>query len=330
MVEGFIALTAQAIEARVDRGRARAARRARDRPRAGADAQRLPRRLARPRPAAPTPSACSTPSGRSGRARSSRQALSPVLSTSRHRPCSAAARGRPRTAGPAATQHVRRPARPRARRRRAAARPTATRDALGTTMVLLRDPGEVFVLRHTLGPPAARGSGRRVGRADRPARRSSRSPARPILRERPVLAGRHGARTRNGSLHVVSGNHCHRLSPDLELLATRAAARRRGPYNSFVVLADGTLAMKDFDRDAARAGRASCCSTRTRSSARCATVGARRAGDRAAVGRRRRRSTSSARGRVVRAALGRRRARGATRTGAASTSAAAAATAGTP
>src|SRR5439155_23106356 len=49
-------------------------------------------------------------------------------------------------------------------------------------------------------------------------------------------------------LHVVSGNHCHRLSPALELLASRRLPGER-PYNSFVALPDGTLVMKDFDRD---------------------------------------------------------------------------------
>src|SRR5205823_1204756 len=50
----------------------------------------------------------------------------------------------------------------------------------------------------------------------------------------------------SGSLHVVHGRHCHRLSPELELLASAELPRRR-PYNSAVVLADGTLAMKDLD-----------------------------------------------------------------------------------
>jgi hypothetical protein len=50
----------------------------------------------------------------------------------------------------------------------------------------------------------------------------------------------------NGSLHVVYGRFCHRLSAELELLASRKLPVPR-PYNSFVVLADGTLAMKDLD-----------------------------------------------------------------------------------
>jgi hypothetical protein len=52
----------------------------------------------------------------------------------------------------------------------------------------------------------------------------------------------------NGSLLVVTGNHCQRLSPALELLDQVRLPSPR-PYNSFVVLGDGTIAMKDFDRE---------------------------------------------------------------------------------
>lgn len=122
----------------------------------------------------------------------------------------------------------------------------AVRDALATTMVILRDPGEVYVLRHTLG------------------RRPLEDPVtawveqvhpetlEPVCRSPVLASGRFWpgglAAHRNGSLHVVTGNHCHRLSADLKLLTTRDLPGSR-PYNSFVVLADGTLAMKDFDRD---------------------------------------------------------------------------------
>lgn len=123
----------------------------------------------------------------------------------------------------------------------------AVRDALATTMVVLRDPGEVFVLRHTLGRrPLRDPSSAWVERVDpltlAPLQRS------PRLAGGPFWPGGLAAHA-NGSLHVVHGRHCHRLSPDLELLATRELPGPR-PYNSFVVLADGTLAMKDFDRDA--------------------------------------------------------------------------------
>lgn len=123
---------------------------------------------------------------------------------------------------------------------------TAVRDALGTTMVVLRDPGEVYVLRHTLGRrPLEDPVTAWVERIDpltlAPILRS------PDLPSGPFWPGGLAAH-RNGSLHVVSGNHCHRLSAELEVLASRRLPGPR-PYNSFVVLDDGTLVMKDFDRE---------------------------------------------------------------------------------
>jgi hypothetical protein len=123
---------------------------------------------------------------------------------------------------------------------------TAVRDALATTMVILRDPGEVYVLRHTLGRRPLRDPVTAwVERIDpltlEPLARS------PELAAGPFWPGGMAAHA-NGSLHVVAGNHCHRLSPDLELIESRRLPGPR-PYNSFVVLGDGTLAMKDFDHD---------------------------------------------------------------------------------
>jgi hypothetical protein len=121
----------------------------------------------------------------------------------------------------------------------------ATRDAFATTMVVLRAPGEVFALRHTMGrKPHRDPSVAWVERIDpidlHPLRRSPELPAGPLW---PGGIAAHA----NGSLHVVYGRFCHRLSAELELLASRELARPR-PYNSFVVLGDGTLAMKDLDR----------------------------------------------------------------------------------
>jgi len=127
-------------------------------------------------------------------------------------------------------------------------RTTAVRDAVGTTMVVLREPGEVYVLRHTLG------------------RRPLEDPVvawveqidpltlEPVARSADLAAGPFWpgglAAHADGSLHVVMGTHCHRLSPDLELQASTQLPGER-PYNSFVTLPDGTLAMKDFDRSGA-------------------------------------------------------------------------------
>jgi hypothetical protein len=49
----------------------------------------------------------------------------------------------------------------------------------------------------------------------------------------------------DGSLHVVFGNHAHRLAADTSVLASVELPRQR-PYNSFVTLPDGHLVTKDF------------------------------------------------------------------------------------
>ena len=49
----------------------------------------------------------------------------------------------------------------------------------------------------------------------------------------------------NGSLYVVFGNHAHRLSTDLSVIASVELPRVR-PYNSFVILPTGHIATKDF------------------------------------------------------------------------------------
>jgi hypothetical protein len=49
----------------------------------------------------------------------------------------------------------------------------------------------------------------------------------------------------DGSLLAIFGNHAHRLSPELEVLASVTLPRER-PYNSFVTLTSGHLVTKDF------------------------------------------------------------------------------------
>ena len=96
---------------------------------------------------------------------------------------------------------------------------TARRDVAAATMVVLRDPGEAYLLRHTGGADAIS-----LGRAHRPRVRSSRSTAPPTSPAgRPGPAG--WPRTRNGSLYVVFGNHAHRLGAGHE--RARDAGRSR-------------------------------------------------------------------------------------------------------
>jgi hypothetical protein len=119
----------------------------------------------------------------------------------------------------------------------------ALRDAFATTMVVLREPGEVYALRHSLGRrPRADPSSSWVERVD--PRTLAPVAESPRLAGGPFWPGGLAAHA-NGSLHLVHGRHCHRLSPELELLASCELPRPR-PYNSFVVLADGTLATKDI------------------------------------------------------------------------------------
>jgi hypothetical protein len=113
-----------------------------------------------------------------------------------------------------------------------------SRDAMAATMVVLREPGEVFLLRHTAGDGA-------VSWVERIDPHTLEVQARSKdLAGGPTWPGGLGAHA-NGSLYVVFGNHAHRLDDDLSVVATRELPRAR-PYNSFVVLPDGCLATKDF------------------------------------------------------------------------------------
>ncbi|MEA2420806.1 MAG: hypothetical protein QOE60_3012 [Thermoleophilaceae bacterium] len=123
-----------------------------------------------------------------------------------------------------------------------------SRDALASTMLVLRDPGELFLLRHTLGPHGPDDPVETwVERIDpitlAPLGSSPRLPAGPFW---PGGLVAHA----NGSLHVTAGRWCHRLSADLRVLGSRELPHPR-PYNSLVVLASGVLVMKDLDRSAA-------------------------------------------------------------------------------
>ncbi len=105
-------------------------------------------------------------------------------------------------------------------------------------MVVTRDPGEVFLLRHTAGDDAVSF----VERVDpvtlEPLGRSV------DLAGGPAWPGSLAAHA-NGSLYVVFGNHAHRLDADLAVVASATLPRSR-PYNGFVLLPDGCLVTKDF------------------------------------------------------------------------------------
>ncbi|MFA9564413.1 MAG: hypothetical protein ACERLM_06880 [Acidimicrobiales bacterium] len=115
------------------------------------------------------------------------------------------------------------------------------RDIFMGTMVVLRDPGEVFVLQHTFGPDT-------VSWVERVHPESLETIVRsPDLDAGPFWPGGVVCHA-NGSLYVTYGTWCHRLDADLTVLASRRLPRDR-PYNSLVILPDGSLVMKDFVKD---------------------------------------------------------------------------------
>lgn len=127
-----------------------------------------------------------------------------------------------------------------------------SRSVIAPTMTVLRDPGEVFVLTHTLamvaGPDGVTAVVERIDpHTLEPVVSSPELPAGPMW---PGGLLAHA----DGSLYVTFGRWCHRLSADCEVLAARELPVDR-PYNSLLALDDGTLVMKDFVADGSASSR---------------------------------------------------------------------------
>jgi hypothetical protein len=105
-------------------------------------------------------------------------------------------------------------------------------------MVVTRDPGELYLLRHTGGDDAVCFVEYIEPRTLEALTRSPDLPGGPAW---PGAIAVHA----NGSVYAVFGNHAHRLAPDLSPLAVTTLPRLR-PYNGFVILPDGHLVTKDF------------------------------------------------------------------------------------
>jgi hypothetical protein len=105
-------------------------------------------------------------------------------------------------------------------------------------MVVIREPGEIFLLCHGGGDNAVSW----LERIDADTLEAT-------VRSVDLLGGKGWpggvAAHANGSLYVVFGRFAHRLSPELSVLGSRELPRDR-PYNSFVILSDGSIATKDF------------------------------------------------------------------------------------
>jgi hypothetical protein len=126
---------------------------------------------------------------------------------------------------------------------------TATVEAFATDSLVLREPGELYALRHDiprLGGPMSGPVEAWVERLDPVTLATSASS--PRLPGGIFWPGGLAAHA-NGSLHVVFGRWAHRLTPELEVLASHRLPVAR-PHNSFVVLDTGELVMKDCDAPA--------------------------------------------------------------------------------
>jgi hypothetical protein len=112
-----------------------------------------------------------------------------------------------------------------------------TRTAPAITMVVGDDDG-LFLLRHTAGDGAVSFVERIDPVTLEPLATSVELAGGPVW---PGGLGLHD----DGSIHVVFGNHAHRLDRDLQVQVSRELPRPR-PYNSFVTMPDGHLVTKDF------------------------------------------------------------------------------------
>ena len=118
-----------------------------------------------------------------------------------------------------------------------------TRHLFCANMVVLRAPGEVYLQGSTSVGPDHAGFVERIDPATlEPLVRSPDLDA-----ESEWWAGGIVAHA-NGFLYVTHGAFCHKLDPDLRIVARRRLPRPQ-PYNSLVVLPDGMLVMKNLVRD---------------------------------------------------------------------------------
>lgn len=127
----------------------------------------------------------------------------------------------------------------------------ASRDAFASDMVIRRDPGELYALRHTIpaGDPLAGEVDGWVEMLDpETLQPTASSPRYPSGRYWPGGIAAHA----NGDLYMVFGTGAHRFTSNLEPIASRTLPIER-PYNSFVVLDSGHLVTKDCDAPRGRA-----------------------------------------------------------------------------
>jgi hypothetical protein len=121
----------------------------------------------------------------------------------------------------------------------------ASRDAFATDLLVRRDPGELYALRHTVAirrqlQTPVEGWVERLDPETLAVTASS--PRLPGGRWWPGGIAAHA----NGDLYMIFGRWAHRLTPGLEVIASQQLPVER-PHNSCVILDTGELVMKDCD-----------------------------------------------------------------------------------
>ncbi|MGK2954641.1 MAG: hypothetical protein ACSLFI_03085 [Solirubrobacterales bacterium] len=125
------------------------------------------------------------------------------------------------------------------------------RDAFASDMLIRREPGELYSLRHDIpiGDPLAGQVEGWVEKLDPNTLEVVKSTPRfPSGRYWPGGIAVHA----NGDIYMVFGRWAHRLTPDLEVMVSRELPVDR-PYNSFVILDGGEIVTKDCDAPEGRA-----------------------------------------------------------------------------
>ncbi len=126
------------------------------------------------------------------------------------------------------------------------------RDAFASDMLIRREPGELYALRHDIpaGDPLSGSADGWVEKLDPETLEVvASSPRFPSGKYWPGGIAVHA----NGDIYMVFGSFAHRLNPDLEVLVSRQLPVTARPYNSFVILDGGEIVTKDCDAPDGRA-----------------------------------------------------------------------------
>lgn len=124
----------------------------------------------------------------------------------------------------------------------------AVADAFATDVLIRRDPGELYALRHPI-PLGGEQSTEVDGWVERldplTLAVTASTPRLPAGAWWPGGLAAHA----NGDLYMVLGRWIHRLTPDLDVIASHRLPVPK-PHNSFMILDGGELVMKDCDAPA--------------------------------------------------------------------------------